>query len=100
MKRQKTIVVNYLGRKGAGPVFSYEMTKGLKNNGCKVYAIISEYSENLNAWKELGLDGLQVIPTYNSVPGYLINTIKFKLFGIKKLSKYFKNIPVDAVYSQ
>ncbi len=99
MKRQKTIVVNYLGRKGAGPVFSYEMTKGLKNNGCKVYAIISKYSENLNAWKELGLDGLQVIPTYNSVPGYLINTIKFKLFGVRKLKKYFKNIPVDAVYS-
>jgi glycosyltransferase involved in cell wall biosynthesis len=94
----KNVVVNYTGRKGGGALYSYEMTKSLVENGCNVYAIISEDVENISEWKKLNLRDLIVIPTYASVFEYMINTVKFMFSGRKKLKNSFKNISIDTVY--
>lgn len=94
----KSIVVNYPGRKGGGAVYAYEMTKGLIENNCKVYAIIASGIENLQIWRELELEQIFLLPTYSNKFEFLINTFKFCLFGIKELRKKFKDLQIDAVY--
>lgn len=94
----KTVVVNYIGRKGGGAVYAYEMTKSLIENGCRVYAVISEEIENLSKWKELQLAELVQVPSYSSFAEYLIRTVWFWAWGRSRLKKKFKDIPIDAVY--
>lgn len=96
--RDKYILVNYIGRKGAGAVFAYEMTRGLLQNGVKTAAIISENIENLEDWKCLGLDRLVVIPTYSNKISFIKNTFLFSFRQKKQIQKAFKNIKIDAIY--
>jgi hypothetical protein len=51
----KKILVNFIGKRGAGPIYALEMTKGLLKNGAIVYAIISKEIENIDDWKKLDL---------------------------------------------
>lgn len=95
---KKTIVINYTGRKGGGTIYSYEMSKGLIENGYSVYAIIAKDIENRSKWEKLPFKQLILLPTYSNKLNYIGNTILFKLFGISGLKKKFKNIKVDAVY--
>lgn len=62
----KNILVNYLGRKGGTALYSFEMAKGLIENGANVYGIISEQNYMLNEWKKLKFKKLLVLPTYNN----------------------------------
>lgn len=94
----KNIVVNYTGRKGGGAVYAYEMTKGLIEANCNVYAIVAEDIENKDKWKKLNLKELIFLPTYSTKQDYIVNTVRFKFFGLKKLKEQFKHIQVDAVY--
>jgi len=94
----KTIVVNYLGRNGGGPVYAYEMTKGLIQNGYKVIAFLSNGIENLDSWKKLPIEHLEILETFTSIPTFIKNTILFRLFKYPRLKKKFKNIKVDATY--
>lgn len=94
----KRVVVNYTGRKGGGAVFAYEMTKSLVENGCIVYAIISEDIENINKWKELFLEDLIIISTYSNTVNFITNSISFKLFGLPRIKNKFKNKKIDTVY--
>ena len=43
----KTIVCNYIGKKGGGPLYAYEMTRGLIQNGVNVIAILPDNIENV-----------------------------------------------------
>lgn len=95
----KTILVNYLGRKGGGAAYAYEMTKSLIDNGCKVYAIISNDTENFDKWKKLDLAELISIPTYNGVSSFIRNSVKFWLFRRKKIKEKFKFQNIDVVYT-
>lgn len=95
---KKSIVVNYIGRKGAGAVYAYEMTSSLIDNGCLIYAIVAEDIENIEKWRQLPLVELIQLPTYSSKFSFITNTIIFKLFGIPRLKKKFKSINIDAVY--
>jgi glycosyltransferase involved in cell wall biosynthesis len=92
------IIVNYTGRKGGGSVYAYEMTKGLLENGCQVYAILSKDIENREKWESLGLKETIFISTYNSISTYIINTVYFKLFYKYKIKKQIKQIEFDAIY--
>ena len=94
----KKIVVNYLGRKGGAPIYSYEMTKGLLNNGCEVYAIIPSTIDNLQDWKKLPLKKLLIINTYNSSITFLTGLLRFFLFDSIRIKNYFKNIKIDVCY--
>ncbi len=50
---KSAIICNFIGKKGAAPVFAYEMIKGLINNGKFVIAIIPDNIENLELWEKL-----------------------------------------------
>lgn len=77
-------LVNYTGRKGAGPLDALAMTKGLLAHSIPLVAVISGGIENLEDWKALPLRKLVIINTYNSVFELLINSM---LFGIVQGSK-------------
>ena len=72
------IAVIYLGRMGGGPVYAYEMTRGLIENGNDVSVFISKRVENLSSWMSLKSSSLELIDTFSSAKSYLINTLKFR----------------------
>lgn len=74
---KKVIVINYTGRKGAGPINAIEMAKGMLDNHKDVIAIVSEYCSNLDDWKKLELERLIIIKTYENVLTLINNTILF-----------------------
>jgi len=83
------VAVNYLGRKGGGMVYAYEMTKGLVDNGCDVYAIVPEGIENLSMWKELKLKELILVKTYTDRVSFVWSSFRFVFFDLWKLKKTF-----------
>lgn len=97
--KDKHILVVFLGTHNAGPVYSYEMVKGLLENGVNVSAIISTYSSNIENWRKLPLRKLVEIPTYRDKKEFLTGTIKFLLYGKFNLKKEFQNDSFDAIYS-
>jgi glycosyltransferase involved in cell wall biosynthesis len=99
MMRERKILVIFLGTHNAGPVYAYEMTKGLIQNGATVSAIISSYAVNISAWRSLPLKRLVEIPTYRDKKEFLIETCKFFLYKRRQLKKSFSGEYFDAVYS-
>jgi len=93
----KYIIVNYPGRNGAGPVYSYEMTKGLIENGCKVICILSNSIENRYLWQELDVSDIIWLSTYGDNLSFCTNTIKFLFNGIKVLDQISRE-DIEAVY--
>ena len=73
----KTIVCNYIGKKGGGPLYAYEMTRGLIQNGVNVIAILPDNIENLAMWKEL--HGCEVI----LIKGYSDNYFSLALAALR-----------------
>ena len=65
------VVCNYIGKKGGGSLYAYEMTKGLVQNGVKVIAIIPENIENMKMWATL--PGCQLV----KIKGYKDNYFSF-----------------------
>jgi len=61
------IGVIYLGRRGAGGPISFEIAQNLATSA-DVFAVVSSYSESLKAWKDSGLELIQ-IPTYKGIIG-------------------------------
>lgn len=96
---KKNILVNCMVRRQGQDMFAYEMTKGLIENGCNVYAIIPEKIESLELWKKLPLKKLVIIQTYTTKKELLNNTLAliFKR-NYWKIKNEFKNIRIDAVY--
>lgn len=94
----KTVLVNYTGRNGAGPIFAYEMTRGLLKNGVKVVAIISKGIENLADWQELKLDKLVVISTYSTKVNCIKNTLLFPFRQKRAIKKQLAGYSFDAIY--
>lgn len=91
-------LINYTGKKGGGPLDSYEMTRGLLNNGINVVAVVSSDIENLDAWKKLPLTQLIVIDTYESALELVKNTILFRFRQKKIIQEAIKEYVVDVVY--
>lgn len=94
----KTVLVNYTGRNGAGPIFAYEMTRGLIENGVKVVAVISDAIENLDEWKRLEVEKLVVIPTYSTKLNYIFNTLLFPFRQKKIIKAQTEQFHFDAIY--
>ncbi len=94
----KNIVVNYIGRKGGGMVYAYEMTKGLIESNCDVYAIIPESIDNLQMWKKLKLKELITLKTYSNRITFVIGSVRFVLFDYWKLKRKFKGTRIDVCY--
>ncbi len=75
---ERAVVCNYIGKKGGGPLYAYEMTKGLVQNGVNVIAIIPDNIENLEMWNTL--TGCQLV----KIKGYKDNLLSF-LYAIGRI---------------
>ncbi|MBD5449293.1 MAG: glycosyltransferase family 4 protein [Lachnospiraceae bacterium] len=91
------ILVNYIGTRGAGPVFSLEMVKGLLKNGCNITAIISEHMENYAEWKKLPIKQY-VIKSYRNKWEYLFNSFFFSFRVGKYIKREFRDAEYDFLY--
>ena len=92
------ILINYLGRKGAGAVFAYEMAKGLLENGADVCAVIPTTIDNLEDWKKLPLKKMYTVQTYSNKKDFIGGFFRFVFREKKKIKKYFSGIKFDAIY--
>lgn len=48
---QKKILITFLFKEGAGPVFTLEMARGLAQNGCEIHALLSSKISNKKDWE-------------------------------------------------
>lgn len=91
------ILILYLGRKGAGPVYSIEFAKALLNKGIEVNAIVSTYSENIENWRCLSRTNnrfqLKEVETFRSKREFLINSLNIK--KILELCNYVRIVNPD-----
>ena len=94
----REILLCYLGRKGGGAVYSYEMAKALAATGCKVTAVISKYVENLGFWQQLPIENVIAVKTYTSKITYLVNSILFPFTQKKKIKRALGGARFDALY--
>ncbi len=98
MESSSNILVVFLGSNNAGPVYAYEMTKGLVENGANVYAVISSYACNIEDWRTLPLKMRIEVNTYRSKREFLFRTIVF-LFAVRhKIRARLKGVVMDRVY--
>ena len=94
----KRVLVNYLGRKGGGTVYSYEMTKALIESGCTVHVILPATIDNLAEWKKLDIQDLYLIDTYNNSISFIMGTIRLLLKETHSIRHHFARIEFDSVY--
>ena len=94
----RRIAVIYLGRNGGGPVYAYEMTRGLIENEYNVTAFISARVENINSWKAIPGLNLEIIDTFSSGLEYVCKTINFRFMLYKSLAKKYNDERFDACY--
>lgn len=99
----KRIVLLYLGRKGAGPMYSLEMAKALcsNNNNTTLLTIVSEYAENIESWESLVVENPNIklikVNTYRSNLEFILKTLNLKcFFNIRAAIKEFNP---DILYS-
>lgn len=96
----KTVLVNYIGKRGGGPAFAFEFAKALADNGYIVYVVVSAYVDNKIKWLSENKFKEVYFITTNKKSGlinYIFAQIFFKIIGIRKLKKHFKNIKFDYV---
>jgi len=85
-----SLLVNYLGTRGAGPVYALEVAKEFLNKGCAVVALIPSDIENFDKWKESGID-LVVVESYQGlmnkvrlVAGFIFgNAVRSELLALE-----------------
>ena len=94
------ITIIYLGKKGAGSVFAYEMTKALINQNCGMTCILSEYIENYESFMSIKNANrnlvLYFIKTYKSKIQFIVNTLN--IFNYLKIKKIVENTKSDYIY--
>ena len=96
---KQAIVCNYIGKKGGGPLYAYEMTKGIIQNGTSVIAIIPDNIENLDMWEALLDCKLVKIKGYkDNYLSFLCAIVRFFLFEKRRIKKACKGIDIRSVY--
>lgn len=94
------IVLLYLGRKGAGPLYSIEMAKALLSKGISLFAIVSSYSDNIEDWRVLSNKYdknnfvLKEIQTYKNKSEFVLRSLNIKLFCdlLSAIKKYYPDL--------
>ncbi len=94
----KKVLVNFTGRTSGGPLYAYNMVKGMLANGAEVSAIVSSGNCLLNDFRKLPLKKLVVIDTYHDKISFLFNTFRFVLFERKKIKKMLEEENFDIIY--
>lgn len=96
----KKVLVNYIGKRGGGPVFAFEFAKGLAQNGLEVYAVVSQFVDNKKDWEECELLKDVYYVKTNELRGkkyYAKAQAEFMLLGRHKLKKHFESIHFEYV---
>lgn len=96
--KKASILVNYVGRRGGGPVYTFCMCKGLKNNGADIYLLTSKGIELKNDIDKAGFKDVFYLPSYSSNLTCLLQTFLFHLFYKFKIKYHYKNIHFDMIY--
>lgn len=95
------IVVLYLGKRGAGPMYSYEFTKALLQKDINILAFISSECENINLWKKLESIycnlNIEIVYTYNNVKQFIFNT--FNVFNYFKIANKIKEYSPKYIFT-
>lgn len=95
------IVVLYLGKRGAGPMYSYEFTKTLLQKDINILAIVSSECENINLWKNLERIycnlNLEIIYTYNNVKQFIFNSVN--VFNYLKIANKIKEYSPKYIFT-
>lgn len=96
----KKVVLIYLGRRGAGPVYAFEMAKALSTR-CNLLCVISRNISNREQWRELSKYSDEVslyeIKTYNSLMEFVYRS--FFIWQYVKVVRYIDNFSPDMIYS-
>lgn len=100
--RNYKITTIYLGKKGAGNVYSFEMVKNLLENNVQIYCILSSYIENKNDWDNLLLKNpntlsIDYIKTFNNFLRLII-TLLLGFIKFRKVRKKIERFTPDCIY--
>ena len=95
------LVLLYLGRRGAGPVYSIEFAQALLEKQVPILAIVSNYSGNINEWMLLSRKfrnlSLVTIDTYTNKKDFVIRSLNICLFA--KLVRIIRKYSPDYVFT-
>jgi len=96
----KKIVLLYLGRKGAGPVYSYEMARALSKK-CKVFVFLSAFVENKASWESEAAQNpnieISLVTTYTTMLQFLFSFLR--IFTFFKIAMKINRLKPDILYS-
>lgn len=94
----KRVLVNFTGRTAGGPLYAYNMIKGMLADGAEVSAIISSSNCMLDDFQKLPLKKLVIIDTYHDKVSFLLNTLRFLIFKRKKIRNLLIHEKFDFIY--
>lgn len=74
----------YMGKKGAGPIYSFEMARHLADKNIQLLCVLSSMIENIDKWKELQSTysnvNLFVYQTYSTRIEFFLSLFKLNVF--------------------
>ena len=82
----KRVLVNFTGRTSGGPLYTYDMVKGMLAN-CM-----------LEDFRKLPLKKLIIIDTYHDKASFLLNTLKLLILKRKKIKNLLAHEKFDFIY--
>lgn len=96
----KKIVLIYLGRRGAGPEYAFEMAKALSKKA-NLLCVISKYASNYENWRTFEsthpLFSVMSVPTYNTKTEFVLRSLN--IFQYKKVVEKINAFGADVIYS-
>lgn len=94
----KNVLVNFVGLRGGGVSYAYEMVNGLAKNGCQIYAIVSSKMEGLEKWRSIRNTHLLIIKGYSSYINFIPNLLFFMIFEWRRIKKVINSAKIDFAY--
>ena len=95
----KNILITFLYKEGAGPIFTFEMAKGLAINECNVYAVVSSKISNRKDWESEELFKKVFFIETGSRKNAITATSNWFISDRHKLTHSLKDIHFDMVIS-
>lgn len=93
---RKTVLLCQMIPAGGGTAFTFGLARGLRQNGCDVYLVLSDKLEARESWEALfGQDHIFYVCTHTSAKNLISRFTSFLLRGIPALKKKFGGISFD-----